>query len=309
MFPPVLVIAGPTASRKSAVAMALAERCQGAIVNADSQQVYEGLPILTAQPSLAEQKKCPHFLFGVRPPSLRLSAWEWVQQAVAVLSTLLADGVQPILVGGTGFYLKTLMEGLSPIPLLTPEQRTATEERLAKEGASALWHALSQVDPESSAHIGCSDAYRLTRAWAIFEQTKIPYSQWKRQPREKLGQDLTYHVIGFLPAERQKLYDVINGRFVSMVQEGGMEEVKALRCDEGYQEFPAYQALGVAALDQYLSGLCSWEDAIKQGQQHSRQYAKRQLTWFRHQQLFQKILDPVAPGRSLASLVSEIVLA
>lgn len=276
----VLVIGGPTASGKSAHALAVAEAQNGVIINADSMQMYAVLPILTAQPSAADRARVPHRLYGVLPPSAIGSVARWRALAVAEIHAAHAAGQVPVVVGGTGMYLKALIDGLAPVPAIPPEIRQAAQAQYDAHGGIAFRDALLARDP-GVARWPAGDRYRLIRAWEVLEATGRSLTDWHAAPHERPPADWSFHITVLSPS-RDALYAHCNARFHAMITAGALEDVRRFAALSPEPQWPVTRALGVAELSQYLAGRMSLEDAIAAAQQATRRYAKRQITWFRH---------------------------
>jgi tRNA dimethylallyltransferase len=282
-----VVIAGPTASGKSALALDLAAEEDAVIINGDSMQVYRDLPILTAQPDHAALQAVPHRLYGVLPLDDPATAVRWAELALREIETAAAARKLPILVGGTGLYLKALLEGFAPIPEIDPKFRDEAKARLAELGAAGLHAALAARDPETAAKLRASDSQRLMRAWEVLEGTGKPLAWWQKQPsvppRSEQG---PIAAISFVvnPA-RADLYAACNDRLIAMVAKGALDEVRAaLAAYPGADTDRAgFKALGFPELRRHIQGELSLEAAVAAAQQTTRNYAKRQGTWFRHQ--------------------------
>lgn len=286
----VVIILGPTASGKSRLTLEMAQSTDGHIINADSQQLFRDLPILTAQPTPAERAVCPHSLYGILESQTRLNAWGWAEQVMQIIRQ---NARTPIfLVGGTGFYITALLKGLSPIPPVSEDIVRDIEDWIVHNGITALHNRLLQQDKETAQRLNPKDHQRLVRALSVLEATGMPLSAWHKKPRILLTQGCTFLCVALLPKNREQLYHRINQRFQEMVSQGALEEVQQLRELKGYKNFPAYQAIGVKSLDTYLDGLTSLEVAINQSQLETRHYAKRQITWLRHQTSPQMVIDP-----------------
>jgi tRNA dimethylallyltransferase len=277
---PVVVIAGVTASGKSAHALNHAQQHNGVVINADSQQVYAGIPIITAQPTAAEKDSVPHRLYGYLSPTQALSAGAWREHAIIAIEETLAAGKLPIVTGGTGLYLKTLMQGLSPIPDVPPEYRQQATIMLEEEGREAFHSYLATIDPAAAARLKVGDTQRLIRAVEVFLATGKPLSFWQAQPATPAPYHFQNTVL--LP-DRALLYERINARFEQMIAAGAVAEVEALLAQNIPATLPAMKAVGVPELIRYIRGEWTLEEAITQAQQASRNYAKRQYTWFRNQ--------------------------
>jgi tRNA dimethylallyltransferase len=276
----ILIVAGPTASGKSALALTVAERLGGTIINADSMQVYRGLPVLTAQPDAAAQARAVHRLYGEIDPAEGFSAGAWRQRAMAEIAASRVAARPPILVGGTGLYLRALLDGLAPTPPIAPEVRRAARSLHASLGASAFHDALRQLDPEAAARLNHGDTQRLIRAYEVAMATGRTLGDWQRD--HPAGQDFLARAIVLLPP-RERLYAACDTRFLDMVAHGAVAEVKALLDRDLDPALPAMRALGVRELAAWLRRDIDRERAIAAAQQATRNYVKRQLTWFQRQ--------------------------
>jgi len=275
-----IFIAGPTASGKSACALALAQALGGVVINADAMQVYRDLRVVTARPAAAEEARAPHRLYGALSGAERCSAGRWARMAAAEIAACAADGRVPILVGGAGLYFKALEEGLSPIPETPPAVRKRAEERRAAIGAAAFRAEALKRDP-AMAHLPEGDSQRLTRAWAVFEATGKPLSEFQSLPREKLT--ALNPVKALIAPPRETLYARCDARAAAMIETGGLEEVRALLALDLALDLPVMKTLGVREIESFLSGGQSREAALAELQRNTRRFAKRQMTWFRRQ--------------------------
>jgi tRNA dimethylallyltransferase len=280
--PAAILLAGPTSSGKSALALALAERHCGVVINADSMQVYRDLRIITARPTPAEEARAPHRLYGHVDAAENHSAGRWCFDAKAALAEAAERGWLPILTGGTGLYFKALTQGLSAIPPTPPEVREAVRGRLAGEGVAALLAELARLDPESAARLMPADQARITRALEVVLATGRTIGDWHR---EGLSPTLAADrcVCVFLGAEREALKRRIDARFDTMLAAGALEEVRALDARGLDPTLPAMKAHGVPWLRRYLHGEISLEEAAEGGKRDTRRYTRRQATWFRNQ--------------------------
>ncbi|HEY0901270.1 MAG TPA: tRNA (adenosine(37)-N6)-dimethylallyltransferase MiaA, partial [Micavibrio sp.] len=280
------VIAGPTASGKSALAIQIARQCDGVIINADALQVYDALPLLTARPSDEDLAQAPHLLYATIPATEICSATRWTEMAVAAIRETLADGRTPILVGGTGLYLKTLMEGLSPVPPVPAGVRTMMIERQRALGNPAFHAAFAAHDPVMAARLHSNDTQRLIRAWEVLEATGESLSVWQAKPPQPPVPAWRYDVQILDPA-RDILYQRCNQRFLMMMEQGALQEVAAydarMARGEVLDQGGVTQALGFWPLRAHLHGDMSLAEAINLAQTDTRQYAKRQVTWLRNQ--------------------------
>ncbi|MDA0785805.1 MAG: tRNA (adenosine(37)-N6)-dimethylallyltransferase MiaA [Proteobacteria bacterium] len=281
---PVIVVAGPTASGKSGLAMDLAEQIGGTIINADSMQVYRDLRILTARPSQADEDRVPHLLYGDRDATEAGSAADWATAALAAVQSVINAGRRPLLVGGTGLYLKALMEGLAPIPEVPGEIRQRAQARRREIGGIAFHNELAALDPEIAARLHPGDSQRVLRAWEVVTATGRPLSEWQSEPVP--APDTAFRVLVVEPP-RDELYRNCDSRFLDMIEAGAIDEVKALSARADAERLdpalPIFKALGYPPLAAHLRGEMSLDVAINTGQQQTRNYAKRQTTWLRHQ--------------------------
>lgn len=283
---PVHIIAGPTASGKSAAALKLAQETNGVIINADSLQLYDALPILTAQPSGEDKALVPHRLYGLLSPEQSCTAMLWREMALTEIRAALGNQQTPIIVGGTGFYLKTLLEGLSPIPEIPEEIRILSEDLLDRIGIEAFYQSLQEQDPDTAAKLDPQNRQRLVRAWEVFVHTGKGLSYWHSLPKSSPDPDLTFKITLINPL-RADLYERCDARFLKMMETGALEEARAFddKITEGKIPFDTAvsHALGFRPLQQHFLGEIDLETAIMLGQNETRHYAKRQVTWFRHQ--------------------------
>ena len=289
---PVLVIGGPTASGKSALAVALAALLGGEVINADSMQVYRGLPILTAQPDAATQARVPHRLYGLLELDERCSAGRWRTMAVAAITAARARGKVPIVVGGTGLYLRALMTGLAEIPDTPPELRARLAARLEAIGAPAFHGELAARDPEMAARLQPTDRQRLIRAAEVIEATGRSLAQWQRETKPTLAGEaaLRFHRVLVAPP-REALYAACDGRFQAMIERGALAEAQAMAQRGLDPALPSMKALGLPALIGHLRGEMALEGAIHQAQSATRHYAKRQMTWFNRQFIADSLIN------------------
>ena len=278
----VVVIAGPTTSGKSALARALADEFDATIINADSMQVYRELPVLTAQPDATERASAPHRLYGVLPAAEQCSAMRWREMALAEIRRSDAAGRLPLVVGGSGLYLKALMDGLSDIPDIAPDIREAAKQRHARLGGPTFHAELAARDPATAVRLSPGDSQRLIRAWEVLEATGRPLADWQAGPRDSAPSDLRFLTV-VLDPPRDRIYHSCDARLRDMVAGGAVAEVEMLLALGLDPDLPAMRALGVRELAGYLRGDRDLEDAIESTQIATRRYAKRQSTWFRHQ--------------------------
>lgn len=272
----VLVVTGPTASGKSALALALAEKRGGTIINADAMQTYDAFPILTAQPTPEERARVPHRLYGVLPLCETLSAARWRDLALAEI----AENPVSILCGGSGLYLRTLMQGISAIPAIASEVRDQANADWEAMGADAFRARLAERDPEIVARLKPGDRQRHVRAWEVVESTDRPLSTWQKQEAEPAP--YRFKTILLAP-DRAWLRQRIETRFDVMLEQGVLDEVRAVIDRKPDPKWPGLKAHGAPELFRYFRGEITLGEARQIAIDHTRQYAKRQMTWFRHQ--------------------------
>jgi tRNA dimethylallyltransferase len=275
----VVVLAGPTASGKSALALALAEHYRGTVINADALQVYRDLRILTARPDAAEKARAPHRLYGYLDAAGRGSAAQWRELAVAEIAGAHAAGRLPIVVGGTGLYLRALMRGLAPVPDIPVAIREEAVRLYDTLGGDGFRGRLAELDP-AAGRFPPGDRTRLTRAYEVVRATGIPISAWQRQA--PTAPERRFATILIAPP-RAALYATCDARFAAMIAAGGLDEAQALFARGLDSTLPAMKAVGVPELVRHLRGELTLDAAIAAAQQATRRYAKRQTTWFRHQ--------------------------
>lgn len=305
----ITIIAGPTASGKSALALERAKKTEGVIVNADALQLYAELRILSARPTEPEMDGVPHALFGVLNHETQASAGKWLQLARAEIDAAMVQGQPVYVVGGTGLYLKTLMEGLSPIPevpeevdfmsalnRLTGSRRTTggapshAETQTSSGGDNTLHALLAGRDPQMAARLEPGDTQRILRALAVLEHTGKSLAEWQAQPKNAPYPQEYFHVVR-IDLPRELLYARCDARFDAMLEAGALEEVRALQALDIPAAHTLGKAVGVPELLRYLAGEWTLEEATKKARQHTRNYAKRQLTWLRNQLRADEVVD------------------
>ena len=282
MSKPTILIAGPTASGKSALALALAEKLGGVIVNADSMQVYRDLRVITARPSAAEEARVPHRLYGHVDAAENYSVGQWCRDVAAALGAIARTGGVPILVGGTGLYFKALTTGLAAVPPIPPEIRAWVRERIAEQGAPVMHAELAKLDAASAQRVTVNDRSRISRALEVVLATGRPLSDWHREGLPPLL-DAKHAAKVFITCERKELVARIEARFATMLKAKALEEVRRLAARGLQPSLPAMKAHGVPWLIRHLRGEISLEEATAGAVMDTRRYAKRQLTWFRNQ--------------------------
>jgi tRNA dimethylallyltransferase len=281
MSPPLILVAGPTASGKSALALALAVEFAGTVINADSMQVYRDLAILTARPGPEETARAPHRLYGVLDAADPCSAVRWRAMAESEIAAAASRGSLPILVGGTGLYFRALLDGLADIPPIPAAIRDEARRLHRALGGAGFHGALAARDPVGAARLAVGDTQRLLRAYEVVAATGRPLAEW--QDEQPAGPRHAAVATLLLMPARAALYAACEARYASMVAQGGIAEVAALLARGLSPDLPAMKAVGVPELARHLAGEIPLDEAIRLGQQATRRYAKRQTTWFRHQ--------------------------
>jgi tRNA dimethylallyltransferase len=281
-LPTAILLAGPTTSGKSALALTLAQALGGIIINADSMQVYRDLAIITARPTPADESRGPHLLYGHVDAGENYSVGRWLLDAGGALSEAERRKLLPIFVGGTGLYFKALTRGLAAVPPIPADVRASVRARLKAEGPAVLHDELARHDPASAARLMPGDRARTTRALEVVLATGRSLSDWHREGMPA-PVDAARALKIFLSVDRAELYRRIDVRFDSMLAEGAIEEVKALAARNLDPALPAMKAHGVPWLVRHLKGEISLAEAAEGGKRDTRRYTKRQATWFRHQ--------------------------
>ena len=275
------LIAGPTASGKSALALRLAEATGGEIVNADSMQLYAGLRVVTAGPGPEETARAPHHLFGTVDPADGWSVGQWLRAATVVLREIEARGRDAMVVGGTGLYFTALTKGLAEIPAVAADVRRATGAEFEAMGEDAFRARLAAVDPAAAARIGPGDRQRLVRAWEVYAATGVSLTEHQGRAEGALPAG-SWTAVALEPP-RAALYARCDARLEVMVAAGALDEVRALMRRGLDPDLPAMKAVGVRELAAHLRGEVSLDAAVAAAQQETRRYAKRQMTWMRGQ--------------------------
>ena len=281
--PLALFVVGPTASGKSALALAIAERLGGAIINADSMQLYRELHIITARPSAADEARAPHLLYGVRPAAEAASVAWWRDAALKAMDKVRAAGRLPIICGGTGMYCAALTQGIAAIPPIPPPAREEARRLLAEEGPAALHARLAAEDPASAARLRPSDSQRLARAWEVWRGTGRGIAAWQAEGAASPAPWRFAAIL--LDPPRDRLRAAIAQRWAAMIEAGAVAEVRALLAQGLDPSLPAMRAHGVPELSAMLAGKLGAEEASARAILATGQYTKRQATWFRHHEL------------------------
>ncbi len=280
--PDVILIAGPTASGKSALALTLAEKLGGVIINADSMQVYRDLRIITARPTPEEEARAPHVLYGHIDAAENYSVGHWCTDAAATLAAVQRQSRAAVLAGGTGLYFNALTRGLAAVPPIPKEIRDTVRARLASDGVAALHAELESRDPAAAARLMPGDRARVTRALEVVLATGRSLLAW-HEGGNPAGLDASRAAKIFLMPDRDALLRRIEKRFDAMIAAGALEEVRALAARRLKPDLPAMKAHGVPWLIRHLNGEITLADAVEGAKRDTRQYTKRQATWFRNQ--------------------------
>ena len=276
--PPLALIAGPTASGKSALALALAEKANGAVINADSAQVYRDLRIVSARPSAADEARAPHRLYGYRDGADSCSAADWAADAKAAIAEANGEGRLPILAGGTGLYLRTLLEGIAPVPEIDPAVRKAVRALPVDKA----YEALAKEDAEAAGRLRPSDTTRIARALEVIRSTGKPLKAWQAEKVGGIATMVSLRALILLPP-RDWLNVRCDERFKKIFLDEGVTEVSLLLIRSLPALAPVMRAIGVREIAAFLNGQLTQEQALAAGKAATRQYAKRQYTWFRRQ--------------------------
>lgn len=299
-----VVIAGPTATGKSSLATDIAREFGGVVINADSQQRYKDLKILSARPTASDMAGIPHKLYGDFGPNDVGSAAEWAEKAAGEIKHAVENALLPIVVGGTGLYLRALMDGLVDIPPIPINVRDAAEALCAEIGNDELYARLKNRDPETARNLAAGDTHRLLRAWTVLEVTGVSISEWRAAP-VKPPLRAKYHSIVMSPA-REALYDACNKRFDEMIKKGALDELKVFFDAGGASTSLVMKMLGARELARALLAEMTLDAAIAAAKAATRQYAKRQVTWFRHQFKETETINAPLSGEIEGKLFSNI---
>jgi tRNA dimethylallyltransferase len=300
--PVAILIAGPTASGKSALALALGEKLGAEIINADSMQVYRDLRITTARPSLEEERRVSHRLYGHVDAAENFSVGRWCEEAAAALAVTRSAGRAAVVVGGTGLYFNSLTRGIAAVPPIPADRREDVRARLASDGVAALHDELKQRDPAAAARLMPGDRARVTRALEVVLATGRSLLDW-HEDNKPPGLDAAGAAKIFLMPERDELLRRIDARFDAMMAAGALEEVRTLAARDLNPNLPAMKAHGVPWLVRHLRGEIALEQAVEQAKRDTRQYTKRQATWFRNQL---PDFAWVTPERALAEIEAQL---
>ncbi|MEQ1711933.1 MAG: tRNA (adenosine(37)-N6)-dimethylallyltransferase MiaA [Hyphomicrobium sp.] len=300
-----ILIAGPTSSGKSALALALAERLGGVVINADSMQVYRELDVLTARPSAADAARAQHRLYGHVPAAEAYSAGRFVREAETEIATARAAGLVPIVVGGTGLYFKALTDGLSPMPEVPDDVREHWRHVAQRTEAIALHAELAKRDPEMASRLAPGDQQRVTRALEVLEASGRSLADWQRQPGRPVVGDADAVKFVLLP-DREELRCRCDQRFDSMMARGALDEVRAMFSLGLTWELPAMRALGVAPLAALVRGEMTRDEAVAKAKADTRKFAKRQATWLNRYMIAWKSINSQDTECQAAELIAFI---
>lgn len=279
---PIIILSGPTASGKSDMALSVAKKIDAVIINCDSKQLYKEIPIITAQPSADEQKEVPHELYGVISAAEDCSVGRWLGMAKEAIDKVHASGKTPVLVGGTGMYIKSLTEGIAQIPKIDEDLREQVRKLVEKRGSEAVHAMLAKDDQKMATKLKPRDRQRVARAYEVLKQTGKSLSHWQQQKSKPAYPPEDFKKF-FLNLPREQVYKNCENRFEKMLDAGLIEEIKALDAMNLNPELPSMRAHGVPEILAYLHGDMSLDEACDQAKRNTRHYIKRQFTWFRHQ--------------------------
>lgn len=279
MILPIYFIVGPTAIGKSSLAIKVAKKFNGQIINVDSIQVYENLNILTSRPNEKEIIEVKHHLYGHIKGSERYNVARWCEEASVIIKNCSKKNIPTVVVGGTGLYVDKLINGLVDIPSIPENYKKQSEELLLNKGINKFYNIVSEFDSEALKKINPNDLNRLKRIWEVFMYTKIPMSNWIKNKTKKFLDNPKYLLYLFLP-DREKNYERVNKRFVKMIDNGAIEEVKQLLKLNFNKSLPVMRAHGVPEISLYLDKKIVLKECINKGQQVTRNYVKRQHTWW-----------------------------
>lgn len=295
MTNPVVIIAGPTASGKSQLALELATSLNGVILNADAMQIYQGTPVISAVPTFEDKQRVEHRLYELFPNNMSGSVIEWLDKIVPEIRKLWAENRLPVVVGGTGLYIDNLVNGTTPVPETSADIRKKVLAMLEKDGVNALYQRLADVDAESARRLSPNDTTRVRRAYEVWLDTGVPLSEWHKKPMRKRLPEADFFVVKIIPPQ-QELDGRCFERFDKMMAAGALQEAEKLHALSLDRRLPAMKALGVPELLAYLDGETTLEEAVSLAKLHTRQYAKRQLTWFRSKTKANMVLDSCYHG-------------
>ena len=299
----VIVIGGATASGKSQLALDLALALNGVVVNADASQVYRGIPIISAAPDATDLAKVEHRLYGYLDNNINGNVVDWLRRAVAEIRDIRQQGKLPIVVGGSGMYIDALINGSTPIPEVTAEIRAQVLQLQEEGGVDAVYAKLREKDAAAAAMLNPKDTTRVRRAYEIFLQTGISIADWYKRPMLKQLPEADFFVVKILP-DRESLYRRCDLRFAQMVANGALVEIRNLLAEKLSEKLPVMRAQGVPELMSFVLGNISLSDAVAAAELHTRQYAKRQITWFKNKLSADITLNKIYDGACLPELLA-----
>ena len=302
---PVVVVAGPTASGKSTLAADIAEKFGGVVINADSMQVYRGIERLSAAPDAALRARVPHRLYGILDPAEPCSAGDWRVRAIAEIRQAHDEGALPVVTGGTGMYLRGLMDGLAPMPEIPDDIRLSIRQRMESDGSIALYEELRLRDPDSAAMLNPGDRQRIGRAMELLAATGKGLHAWQKGTAADREEDIRYFCLLLLPP-REALYRTVEARFRAMLDSGALDEVRRLAARGLDLSLPAMKALGVPELLRHIAGEIDRAAACRAASQATRRYVKRQFTWFNHQFIANLIIETQLSETNMDFIFSKI---
>ena len=304
LYLPVIFILGPTAIGKSSLSLRIAKKNKCAIINADSMQVYKELKILTARPSYQDQKIAPHHLYGHVSGTNRYNVAKWCNETISILKKNYQKKILSIIVGGTGLYIQTLINGIANIPIVSEKYKTQSNSILFDLGLKKFYHEVYKIDKISCEKISKNDSQRLKRIWEVYYATGKTLSEWLDNNHRIFFKDYDYQIYLFFP-NREEIYKSVNSRFKKMISNGAVDEVKKLLSLNLDPSLPIMKAHGVPEISQYLSGSINLQECIFKGQQVTRNYVKRQITWWKSSKFYNvSIFDYFPSNMDLESLDS-----
>ena len=280
----IFFVLGPTASGKSKFALNLANKLNGEIINADSMQIYSELNVLSARPTKNEQKKINHHLYGFVKGDVRFNVQKWCEEASTKINYLVNKNITPILVGGTGLYIDSLINGIVSIPSIPEKVKIESDKMISNIGKENFYNLVKELDSDAMHNIAYNDIQRIRRIWEVNSFTKKKFSDWKKNKNKKLINLINYKILLFLP-ERNENYKRVDQRTHLMIQDGAIEEVKNLLKLNYNNNLPIMKAHGVPEIQSFLKNEISIEECISKIQQITRNYVKRQHTWWRSSNL------------------------
>ena len=298
----VLVLFGPTASGKSKLAMSVANKCNAVIVNCDSKQLYKEIPIITAQPTLEDMQKVEHEMYGIISVAEHCSVARWIDMVKPIIKKIWSEGKVPLLVGGTGLYIKHLINGMPQIPDISDDIRMQVRENINNKGSKYI-HA--QLDNEMQEKLQPADSQRVARAYEVLIQTGKSLYYWQNMPAVPVLENALFSQF-FLSPQREEVYKNCNMRFNTMINTGVIEEIKNLYDMQLSESLPSMKAHGVPEIAAYIRGDLNLDEAIIKAQRNTRRYIKRQFTWFRSQMPEANIIEGDEKVEKILSIIKQV---